>query len=81
MLEILRRAIDGTVPPLFVDSTNQRVIIGGTSASASPAKQEVTGGDIKVVDAGSGIIIANRSGTQYYRIVMEDDGRISADPL
>lgn len=81
ILELQRRAVDGTVVPLFVDSTNQRVVIGGTSVSASPAKFEIASGDIKVVAAGSGIILSNRSGTAYYRILVDDDGAIAADPL
>lgn len=79
--EILRRGVDGTVVPLFVDSVNQRVIIGSTAVSASPAKVEVNGGDLKIVDAGSGVIISNRAGTKYYRIIMENDGALAADPL
>ena len=81
ILEIMRRGVDGTVVPLFVDYENQRVVIGGTAVSASPAKFEVASGDIKVAAAGSGLILSNRSGTQFYRIVMEDDGAIAADPL
>ena len=41
----------------------------------------VTSGDIKIVTAGNGLILPNRAGTKYYRIVMENDGAISADPL
>lgn len=78
---ITRRAIDGTVVPILVDYTNQRILIGSTSASASPAKLEVTGGDIKIVTAGSGVIIANRAGTAYYRLIIENNGAISADQL
>lgn len=81
LLEILRRAVDGTVVPLFVDYSNNRIIIGGVSASASPATIEVAQGDIKVVSAGSGIILSNRGGTQYYRLVVENDGALSVDPL
>lgn len=79
--EILRRGVDGTVVPLFVDSINQRVIIGNTQASASPASLEIHNGDAKVVTAGSGLILSNRSGTKFYRVIMEDDGAIAADPL
>ncbi len=41
----------------------------------------LTSGDIKIVTPGTGLILSNRSGTQYYRLVMEDDGVISADPI
>lgn len=79
--EILRRGVDGTVVPLFIDSINQRVIIGATEISAAPAKIEVNGGDLKIVDAGSGVIIPSRNGSTYYRLIMENDGAISADPI
>jgi len=79
--EIQRKAVDGTIVPLFVDYQNSRVIIGSTSISSSPAKMEVSGGDLKVVTTGYGVIVPNRSGTQYYRIMVEDDGAISANPL
>lgn len=77
--EILRRGVDGTVVPLFVDAINQRIIVGATAASSNPAKAEISGGDIKVVDGGSGVIIPTRSGNSYYRLLMEEDGTISAD--
>lgn len=81
LLEIVRRAIDGTVLPLFVDNTNQRVLIGATSATTSNiGKLEVTG-DIKVIGGGSGIIISNRAGTAYYRLVVDNDGALSVDPI
>lgn len=79
--EIVRRAVDGSVVPLLVDSANGRIYIGASTPSASPAKLEINSGDIKVVTAGSGLILSNRSGTRFYRVVMEDDGAISADPL
>ena len=78
---LLQKAIDGTVVPLFVDYVNQRILIGTTAVSASAAKVEVVSGDVKIVTAGYGLIVPNRGGTQYYRILMENDGRISADPL
>lgn len=64
ILEILRRAVDGTTSPISFNGT-----------------VTITGGDLKIVTAGKGIIIPNRSGTQYYRLIMEDNGAISADPL
>ena len=82
LLEIVRRAIDGTVPPLVVDQTNQRVLIGTTSATTSSiGKVEVKGGDLKIVDAGNGLILSNRAGTAYYRLVVDNDGALSVDPL
>ena len=81
LLKILSKAIDGSVVPVFVDYTNQRVIIGGTSISAAPAKFEIVSGDLKIVTAGSGVIIPNRAGTQFYRLIMENDGTLSVDPL
>ena len=41
----------------------------------------LTSGDLKIVTAGNGVVLPNRSGTQYYRLAVEDDGAISADPL
>ena len=79
--EFLRRAIDGTVPPLFVDYVNQRVIFNGTTISAAPAKVEVASGDIKVVSAGSGLILNNLGGTRYYRLTVDNDGALLCDPL
>ena len=81
LVELLRRAVDGTVPPLFVDYDNQRIIFGGTTISASPATVEIATGDIKIVSSGSGIILPNRAGTLYYRLLMENDGAIAADPI
>lgn len=77
--EIQRRGVDGTTVPLFVDTVNQRVIIGGTEVSANPAKVEINGGDLKIIDAGSGVIIPSRDGLNYYRLIMENDGAIAAD--
>ena len=79
--EIIRRAVDGTGVPIFVDVPNQRIIIGGTSSSSSTSKLEVVGGDVKIYTAGSGVIIPDRSGLRYYRVLIEDDGAVSADPL
>jgi hypothetical protein len=79
--EIVRRALDSTVLPLVADLTNQRIYVGATTPSDSPAKLEITGGDVKVVSAGSGLILSNRSGTKFYRVIIDDDGAIAADPL
>ena len=79
--KIITKAIDGTRSPLFVDEVNTRVIVGAIAASASPARCEVVGGDVKVVTAGYGVIVSNRGGTRFYRLIVENDGAISADPL
>ena len=82
LLEIVRRAIDGTVPPVIVDQTNQRVLIGGTAATtANTGKMEISGGDLKVVSSGYGVVIPNRAGTVYYRLIVDADGALSVDPL
>lgn len=79
--EILRRAVDGTNVPLFVDYNNQRVIIGSTSASAAPAKFEVSGGSVKVVTQGQGFIVRADNSANFYMIgvteVTNDDGTVS----
>lgn len=41
----------------------------------------ITNGDLKIVTAGRGLILPNRSGTAYYRIMVEDDGTLSVDAL
>ena len=69
--DILRRAPDGTVVPLFVDYVNQRIIIGATSASAAPAKVEVVSGSVKIVTPGYGIIVPAASGN-FYMIGVEE---------
>lgn len=79
--ELLRRAVDGTVVPLFVDDVNGRVLIGTTTASTSPAKVEISGGDLKINTAGYGVQLSNRSGTKFYRLVVDDDGALAVDPL
>lgn len=79
--EIVRRAVDGTVSPLFVDESNQRVLIGAVAVSGSNVgKLEVTGGDIKVVDNAKGIVLNDANGTAY-RLYMDTDGAIRADKL
>lgn len=79
--EILRRAVDGTVVPLFIDYNNQRVIIGGISASVSPAKVEIASGSLKVVTQGQGVILRASNSSNYYMIgiteVTNDDGTVS----
>ena len=50
--QILRRAVDGTVVPLFVDYTNQRVIIGATATDGNNSTVQVQVGDIEVTTAG-----------------------------
>lgn len=39
----------------------------------------ITNGDLKIVTAGRGIILPNRAGTAYYRLMVENDGSISID--
>jgi hypothetical protein len=80
--EIVRRSVDGTVPPIIVDVANQRILIGASTATTTNiGKVEITGGDLKIVSGGYGLIIPNRAGTAYYRLVIDNDGAISADPL
>src|SRR3990167_2202694 len=82
--EILRRAPDGTVVPLFVDYNNQRVLIGSISASAAnQGKLEVTG-DIKIIgNATNGLLMSAASGNLWRMTIEEatgDDGSTYASP-
>lgn len=79
--KITQKAVDGTRSPLFVDEVNTRVIVGAVAASTAAARFEVVGGDAKVVTAGYGIILSNRGGTKYYRLIVENDGTLAVDPL
>ena len=63
--DMLRRSIDGTVVPLFVDSTNQRVIVGSTVSSGNNSLIQVNGGDIETITAGKGIIIKDDGGSGH----------------
>lgn len=42
---------------------------------------KVVGNDITIATAGNGFVVPNRSGTHTYRILMEDNGAISADQI
>lgn len=68
LIDLIRRSIDGTVLPIFVDYTNQRVLIGSTSASTTnPGKLEVTG-DIKIIGTSdlNGLVVADAGGTNHH---------------
>lgn len=39
----------------------------------------ITNGDLKIVTAGRGVILPNRAGTAYYRLLIENDGAISVE--
>lgn len=82
--EILRRSVDGTVVPLFVDYSGQRVLIGAISASsANQGKLEVTG-DIKIIgNATNGLLMSAASGNLWRLTIEEatgDDGSTFATP-
>ncbi len=80
--EIIRRSVDGTVPPVVVDVANQRILIGASAATTSNiGKVEITGGDLKIVSGGYGVLIPNRAGTRHYRLIVDADGALSVDPL
>lgn len=82
--EILRRAPDVTVVPLFVDYNNQRVLIGATAVGAGTAgKLEVTG-DIRILGSTAGVIMPETSGSsRTYRIqvveVPSEDGSLQPE--
>ena len=81
--EILRRAADGTVVPLFIDYSNQRVLIGAvTASSANPGKLEVTG-DIRIITSTNGILMSAASGNLWRMTIEEavgEDGSTYASP-
>lgn len=62
LLDILKRAVDGTVVPVFVDYTNQRVIIGATVSAGSGAKLQVNG-DIEIIGSSNGFIVSDENGS------------------
>lgn len=73
LMELMRRAVDGTVIPLFVDYTNNRVIIGATAISSSPVGSlEVAGGDIKIVTTGKGLLLPTRTTGKIGRVILEE---------
>ena len=39
----------------------------------------ITNGDLKIVTAGRGVILPNRAGTAYYRLLIENDGALSIE--
>lgn len=63
LMDIVRRAVDGTVVPLFVDYSNQRVIVGGTTTVGNNSTVQIQVGDIEVTTAGKGIIIKDDGGS------------------
>ena len=65
VLDIRRRAIDGTVVPLFIDYANQRVIVGAIATANSNAKVQVNGGDIEVIGSTNGIILTDSGGSGH----------------
>ena len=82
--EILRRSVDGTVVPIFIDYSNQRVLIGAISASsANQGKVEVTG-DIKIIgNATNGLLMSAASGNLWRMTIEEatgEDGSTYAIP-
>lgn len=54
-------------------------------SSINPAQMNVglnvTGNDITIVTAGNGLILTSRNGLHTYRLLIENDGTISADQL
>lgn len=53
--------------------------------SINPAQVNVgiriTGNDLTIATAGNGVVLSNRAGTHTYRLLMENDGTISADQI
>lgn len=79
--ELMRRAVDGTINPFFVDTVNKRIIIGGTSSMGNGSPLQVQSGDIEVTTAGNGFVVPNRAGTHRYRILIENDGALTVDQV
>lgn len=42
---------------------------------------KVVGNDITIATAGNGLILSDRAGVHTYRIIMENNGAISADQI
>ena len=63
ILEVMRRAIDGTVYPLFVDETNGRVIFFGVSSVRNGTKVQIQAGDLEFTTAGKGVILKDENGS------------------
>lgn len=61
--EIIRRAVDGTIVPLYVDYQNQRVIIGSIRSKASDSKVQIHNGDLEIIDWTKGVILPDKNGT------------------
>ena len=78
--DLARRAVDGTVTPLFVDSANQRVIVGATTVSSGTAGKVEVAGDIKITSAASGIILTDSNGVEY-RLIADVDGALRLNQL
>ena len=77
--ELMRRAVDGTVIPIFVDYTNKRVIIGSTSASAVPQMLEVAG-NIKITTGGNYLVLPD-SGGAFWKCYPDTAGRWRVDSI
>lgn len=79
LTEIQRRAVDGTVSPLFVDYTNNRVLIGTTTASGSNQFQVL--GSITIggtVTASSGKYTGNVTASAFFGNSGNYSGNITA---
>lgn len=61
------------------------ILIRALDVSINPAIMtvglKVVGNDITVDTPGNGFVVWNRSGTQKYRILVEDNGALSNDPI
>lgn len=68
-VDIQHRAVDGTTgAPVFVDETNQRVIIGSKVSSGSGAKLQVNG-TFEVIGVSNGIILTDAGGSGHTCLV------------
>lgn len=70
LYKILQKAVDGTIVPLFVDNSNQRVLVGAIVSAGNNSKFQVTG-DIEVIGTTNGLIFPDKNGSGKF-------GRVSA---
>lgn len=65
----------------LVSEIVRRAIDGSVNPAQLNVGIRITGNDLTIATAGNGVILSNRAGTHTYRLLMENDGTISADKI